>query len=63
MYRFESSDGDLGVNLGGINFGVAEHFLDVSDVRPVFQHHRGHGVAEFASLLIYANSSNFFNIT
>ena len=34
-------DADLGVNGGGIQFGVAEKLLNDADVRPIFQHVRG----------------------
>jgi len=42
----EFADGDLGVNLGGGEFGVAEQLLDEADVGPVFVHERGAGVAQ-----------------
>ena len=42
---FEFSVGDLSVDLGGGELGMAQHLLDESDVRPVFQHHLGHRVA------------------
>ena len=37
---------DLGVNLGGGQFGVAKQLLDEADVGPVFEHDRGAGVAQ-----------------
>lgn len=46
MHLFELSDGDLGVNLGGVELGMAEELLDVADVGPVLQHQRGAGMAE-----------------
>lgn len=35
---FEHPDGDLGVDLGGGEFGMAEHGLDEPDVGPAFEH-------------------------
>ena len=42
----EGLDADMGVNLRGVEAGVAEHFLDVADVRAVLMHVGGAGVAE-----------------
>ena len=42
----ELADGDLGVDLRGGEFGVAEELLDKADVGPVFVHERGAGVAQ-----------------
>ncbi len=42
----ELEDGDVGVDGGGFEAGVAEQLLDVADVGPVFEHVRGAGVAE-----------------
>lgn len=39
-------DADLGVNLGGGEFGVAEKLLDEADVGSVFEHQGGAGVAQ-----------------
>lgn len=44
--RLQLADGDMGVNLGGFEFGVSQHLLDEADVDAVFQHQRGTGVAE-----------------
>ena len=38
-------DADVGVDFGGLKVLVAEHFLDVTDVRPAFEHVGGAGVA------------------
>ena len=43
---FELAHGDLCVDLGGGEFGMAEHGLDKADVGPVFEHQRCHGVPE-----------------
>ena len=40
------TDGHLGVYLGCLEPGVAEHLLDEADVGAVFQHVRGAGVPE-----------------
>lgn len=42
----ELVDGDLGVEGGGVEFGVAEELLDEPDVSPVFEHVSGAGVAK-----------------
>ena len=34
----EGEDADVGVDLGGVEPGVAEHRLDVANVRTAFQH-------------------------
>ncbi len=39
-------DGEVGVFLGGGEFGVAEYFLNVQDVGTVLKHVSGHGVTE-----------------
>ena len=41
----ELVDADVGVDFGGLKVGVAEHFLDVTDVRPAFEHVGGAGMA------------------
>ena len=43
---------DLGVNLGGGQFGVAEQLLDEADVGPVFEHQGGTGVPQRISTLL-----------
>ena len=40
------TDGHLGVYLGCLEPGVAEHLLDEADVGAVFEHVRGAGVPE-----------------
>ena len=42
----ELVDGDLGVEGGGVEFGVAEELLNEADVGSVFEHVGGAGVAE-----------------
>ena len=44
--RLQGPDGDLGVNLGRREFGVAEHRLDVAEIGAAFQHDRREGVPE-----------------
>ena len=44
----ELVDGDLGVEGGGVEFGVAEELLNEADVGSVFEHMGGAGVAEKA---------------
>ena len=39
-------DGNVGVNLRGLQAGVAKHGLDVTNVCAVLQHEGGEGVAE-----------------
>lgn len=46
MDLLQRSDGDLGIDLGRLDVFVAEHLLDVPDVRPALVHQRGHRVAE-----------------
>ena len=43
---FELLDANLRINLRGVEFGMAKHRLDVTDVCAIFQHQGGHGVAE-----------------
>lgn len=40
------ADRDVGVDLGGLEFGVSEDFLDEADVRAVLVHVGGQGVSE-----------------
>jgi hypothetical protein len=42
----EGADADVGVDLGGVEPGVAEHGLDVADVGAAFEHVGGTAVAE-----------------
>ena len=42
----ELVDGDLGVEGGGVEFGVAEELLNEADIGSVFEHVSGAGVAE-----------------
>jgi len=42
----ELFNADMGVDLRATQRGVAEHLLDVANVGSVFEHERGHGVAE-----------------
>ena len=46
VYLLEHPDGDLGVDLGGGEVGMAKHGLDEPDVGPAFEHQRRHGVPE-----------------
>jgi hypothetical protein len=39
-------DRDLGVNLGGREFGMAKELLDKADIRAAFKHLRGANVAK-----------------
>ncbi len=43
---FELADADLRVNLGGVQLGMAQKLLDVTDIGAVLQHQRGAGMAE-----------------
>ena len=43
---FQLTDAHLRVDLRGREVGVAQHLLDVADVRSILQHQRGHGVAK-----------------
>ncbi len=40
------ADGDVGIDLGGVEPGVAEQLLDEADVGPVLEHVGGAGVAQ-----------------
>ena len=42
----EAAAGDVGVDLGGAEAGVAEEFLDGAEVGAVFEEMGGEGVAE-----------------
>lgn len=46
MHLLQQLDGDLGVNLGGLQFGVAEQFLYDPHIGPMLQHVRGTGMAQ-----------------
>lgn len=46
MDFFQIVDGDAGVNLRGLQRLMAQHLLDVTHRRPVFEHVRGAGVTE-----------------
>jgi hypothetical protein len=41
----------VGVNLGGGELLVAEHFLDITDVRSALQHSRGAGVPQRVDMM------------
>lgn len=43
---FEGLVAHLGIDLGGTEVTVAQHFLDMADIRAIIQHVGGHGVAE-----------------
>ena len=43
---FQFGDRDLGINLRRFQGSMTQHHLDVTDVRPVFQHRRCHTVTE-----------------
>ena len=45
---------DLGVNLGGGEFGVAEELLDEADVGSVFEHQGGAGVTQKVARAAFA---------
>lgn len=59
MDCLQRSDADLGVNLGGRQFGVTEHRLDVPDVRPALQHDRGQGVPEQVTGAFFGDPGGF----
>ena len=40
------TDGDLGIDLGGVEAGMAKELLDKADICAIFQHQGGGGVAE-----------------
>ena len=42
----EGFDVDVGVDLGGFQAGMAQHFLDMPDVGPVAMHIGGHRMAQ-----------------
>lgn len=44
MHVFEGLLADLGIDLGRAKVTVAEHLLDMADVRAVIQHGHNHGV-------------------
>ncbi len=46
MHLLERADADLGVNLRGVELGMAQKLLDVADIGPVLQHQRGAAMAE-----------------
>ncbi len=46
MHFLELLNGHPRVNLSGGQVGMAQHHLDVTDIRAVFQHLGGHGVAK-----------------
>lgn len=46
MHFFQLLDAHLGIDLGGVHSGMAQHRLDKADIRPVLQHVGGHGMAE-----------------
>jgi hypothetical protein len=52
----EPVDADVGVALGGLETGVAEHLGDVADVGSSFEHEGGDGVAHemAAAALVHA---------
>lgn len=52
---FEHTDGDLGIDLGGVQADMAQQLLDKADVGPVFQHHGGHGVPEQMAGSLFAD--------
>ncbi len=58
MHLLQLGHGDMGVNLGAFQTGVAEHSLDVADVRAVFKHQRGHAVAEDMAAAGQADSAS-----
>lgn len=46
MDMLQLLDGDLGINLGGREFGMAKELLDKADIQAAFQHEGGAGMAE-----------------
>jgi len=46
VHFLQLADRDVGVDLRGLQTGVPELFLDVTDVRAVFEHEHRAGVAE-----------------
>jgi len=42
---FEGLVANLGIDLGGTQVAVAQHFLDMADIRAIIQHVGSHGVA------------------
>ncbi|EEE35208.1 hypothetical protein RKLH11_3884 [Rhodobacteraceae bacterium KLH11] len=46
MHLLELADGDLGVNLRGVEFGMSQKLLDVTDISPVLQHQCRTAMAE-----------------
>ena len=46
MDFLKSLDADVGVDLSGVESGVAQHLLDVADVRAVLMHVGGAGMAK-----------------
>ena len=46
MDLLQLPDGDLSIDLGGIDGGMAQQLLDVSDVCTILQHQSGTGMPE-----------------
>lgn len=46
MHLLQQLDGDLGVNLGCLQFGVAEQFLNDPHIGPMLQHVGGTGMTQ-----------------
>jgi len=43
---FEFIDRYPGINLCGVQFGMTQHLLDITDIGPTLKHQRGHAVTK-----------------
>ncbi len=59
MDLFQFADRDLGIDLGGAEFGVAELLLDEAGIGSVFQHEGGAGVAQEMAAALLAEIGGF----
>jgi hypothetical protein len=50
---------DMGIDLGGLDVGMAEKFLEHPDFHPVFQHMRGETVPQGVAADILVNPACF----
>lgn len=56
---FELADGNVGVELGGVQAGMAQQFLDEADVSAIVQHGRGAGMPKDVAGSGFAQSGGF----
>ena len=56
---FKLADGDVGVELGGVQAGMTQQFLDKADVSAIVQHGRGAGMAKDVAGSSFAQAGGF----